>query len=248
MKIIIAKDYSDLSKKAAEIIDKEIKNKPDLILGLATGSTPMGTYEELINRYKGGKLDFSKVSTFNLDEYLGISHNHPNSYHSFMEENFFKHINIDKENINIPNGNPEKVEEYCKGYDDEIESKGGVDLQILGIGGNGHIAFNEPDNELNLGTHVADLTESTIKDNSRFFDSIEEVPKKAITMGLGSIMKSKKIILLASGENKANIIKELLKQDVVSTHNPASLLLLHPDVTVILDEEAAKEYLKESKK
>ena len=244
MKIIIEKNYSDLSKKAADIIEKEIKNKPNLILGLATGSTPVGTYKELIRRHKEEGLDFAKVTTFNLDEYLGIPHDHINSYHYFMYDNLFKHINIDEDNINIPNGNPEDVEEYCKSYDEDIEKQGGIDLQILGIGENGHIAFNEPDDKLYLGTHITDLTESTIKANARFFDSIEEVPKKAITMGLGSIMKSKKILLLANGKNKANIIRELLKDDVVSTHNPASLLLLHPDVTIILDEESASEYLK----
>lgn len=244
MKIIIEKNYSDLSKKAADIIETEIKNKPDLILGLATGSTPIGTYKELIRRHKEEGLDFARVTTFNLDEYLGIPHDHINSYHYFMYDNLFNNINIYEDNINIPNGNPENVEEYCKSYDEDIEKQGGIDLQILGIGENGHIAFNEPDDKLYLGTHVTDLTESTIKANARFFDSIEEVPKKAITMGLGSIMKSKKILLLANGKNKANIIRELLRDEVVSTHNPASLLLLHPDVTIILDEESASEYLK----
>ncbi|MEY8303753.1 glucosamine-6-phosphate deaminase [Anaerosalibacter bizertensis] len=244
MKIIIEKNYSDLSKKAADIIEKEIKNKPNLILGLATGSTPVGTYKELIRRHKEEGLDFAKVTTFNLDEYLGIPHDHINSYHYFMYDNLFKHINIDEDNINIPNGNPENVEEYCKSYDEDIEKQGGIDLQILGIGENGHIAFNEPDDKLYLGTHITDLTESTIRANARFFDSIEEVPKKAITMGLGSIMKAKKILLLANGKNKANIIGKLLKDEVVSTYNPASLLLLHPDVTIILDEESASEYLK----
>lgn len=244
MKIFIEKNYTDLSKRVADIIESEMKEKSNLVLGLATGSTPVGTYEELIKRYKEEGLDFSKITTFNLDEYLGIPHDHVNSYHYFMEENFFKSINIDNDKINIPNGNPENVEEYCKAYDKKIENQGGIDIQILGIGENGHIAFNEPDDKLYLGTHVTDLTESTIKANSRFFDSIDDVPKKAITMGLGSIMKSKKILLLASGKNKANTIKKLLKDGVVSTHNPASLLLLHPDVTIILDEEAAEEYMK----
>lgn len=240
MEIIIKKDYSDLSKEASRLIELEIKNNPNLILGLATGSTPLGTYKELIKKHKESNLDFSKITTFNLDEYLGISHDHPNSYYYFMYENFFKHININNENINIPNSNPENLEKYCKNYDKKIQELGGIDLQILGIGENGHIAFNEPNSEeLHLGTHVTNLTESTIKANSRFFNSIEEVPKQAITMGLGSIMKSKKILLLASGKNKAPIINKLLGLKAISTKNPASILLLHPNITIILDEEAS---------
>ncbi len=242
MKIIIEKDYDGLSKKTAEIIKEEINRKPNLILGLATGSTPVGTYEELIKMHKEENLDFSKVTTFNLDEYIGLSPEHPNSYHIYMEENLFNHINIEKENTHVPNGEAEDIEEYCKNYDKGIEELGGIDLQILGIGENGHIAFNEPAEELTLGTHVTGLTESTINANSRFFDSIEEVPKTAITMGLGSIMKAKKIILLASGKNKAQVIKELLKEEYTTTSIPATMLLLHPDVTVILDEEAASKH------
>lgn len=245
MKIIIEKDYESLSTTAANIIKEEIEKKEDLLLGLATGSTPIGTYKELIRLHKEEGLDFSKVVTFNLDEYLNIPYTNPNSYHYFMEENLFKHINIPKDNIHIPDGNAEDVEKFCREYDKKIEDCGGIDLQILGIGENGHIAFNEPDDELYLGTHITGLTESTIKANSRFFDSIDEVPKKAITMGIGSIMKAKKILLLANGEKKAPVICELLKQEKVSTRIPASLLLLHPDVVVILDELAAKNYLKE---
>ncbi|MCF6466173.1 glucosamine-6-phosphate deaminase [Clostridium sp. Cult2] len=240
MKVIIKKDYLDLSKEASNLIELEIKNNPKLVLGLATGSTPLGTYKELIKKHIECGLDFSEITTFNLDEYLDICHDDSNSYHYFMYENFFNHININSENIYIPNGKPENVEDYCKNYDNKIQELGGIDLQILGIGENGHIGFNEPNSEeLYLGTHITDLTESTIKANARFFNSMEEVPKKAITMGLGSIMKSKKIILLASGKKKAQIIKKLLSYNAISTKIPASILLLHPNITIILDEEAA---------
>ncbi|WP_077367040.1 glucosamine-6-phosphate deaminase [Anaerosalibacter sp. Marseille-P3206] len=243
MKIIIKKDYEELSKVAASIIGDELKSNPNMVLGLATGSTPIGTYNELIRMHKEEALDFSKVVTFNLDEYLNIPYSNPNSYHYFMEDNLFKHINVKAENIHIPDGNAENVEKFCIEYDKKIEETGGIDLQILGIGENGHIAFNEPAPTLPLETNITELTESTINANSRFFDSIDEVPKKAITMGIGSIMKSKKILLLANGEKKADIIAKILKNKVVTTHIPASLLLLHPDVTIIMDEDAAKGYL-----
>lgn len=238
MELIIEKDYNALSKAAAKIVKEEIENKPNLILGLATGSTPVGLYEELIKMHKESGLDFSKAMSFNLDEYVGIEDNHPNSYRYFMEEALFKHINIDSKNTFVPNGKAENPEKYCKEYDRLIEEKGGIDLQILGIGENGHIAFNEPGEELNLNTSVVELTESTIQANSRFFDSIEEVPKTAISMGIGSIMKAKKIVLLANGKKKADAIKKLLKADKITTNLPASILLLHPNLTIILDEEA----------
>ena len=244
MKIIVKKDYKELSREAANIISNKIKLNPSMILGLATGSTPIGTYEELIRMHNEEGLDFSKIITFNLDEYLKIPYNNPNSYHYFMEDNLFNHVNINTDNIHIPDGNAEDIEEFCIEYDKKIEQAGGIDLQVLGIGENGHIAFNEPAPILSLGTHVTDLTESTIKANSRFFDSIDEVPKKAITMGIGSIMKSKKILLLANGEKKAHIIAKILKEGKITTEIPASLLLLHPDATVIMDEAAAKEYLR----
>lgn len=243
MKIIIKRDYEELSKVAASIIGDEIKSNPCMVLGLATGSTPIGTYNELIRMHKEDGLDFSKIITFNLDEYLKIPYNNPNSYHYFMEDNLFNHINISTKNIHIPDGNAENMEKFCIEYDKKIEEAGGIDLQVLGIGQNGHIAFNEPAPTLPLRTHITGLAESTIKANSRFFDSIDEVPKKAITMGIGSIMKSKKILLLANGEKKAPIIAKILKQNLVTTEIPASLLLLHPDVTVIMDQAAAKEYL-----
>lgn len=238
MKIVVEKNYEDLSKVAANLVREEIEKNPKLVLGLATGSTPEGMYKELIRLHKEEGLDFSKVTTFNLDEYVGIEEEHPNSYHYFMKDILFNHINIDMNNTFIPDGQAENPEEYCKKYDKLIEEKGGIDLQILGIGENGHIAFNEPDEELNVGTSIVGLTESTIEANSRFFDSIDEVPKTAITMGIGSIMKAKKIILLANGKKKANAIKELLKADKITTELPASMLLLHPNLIIILDEEA----------
>lgn len=238
MKLIVEKNYEDLSKRVAEIIKKEIRTNPKTILGLATGSTPIGTYQELIKAHKEEGLDFSKVQTFNLDEYVGLDGEHPNSYRYFMNEEFFKHININLENTHIPNGKVSNLESYCREYDKDIEKAGGIDIQILGIGTNGHIAFNEPADELSVGTSIVNLTDSTINDNSRFFDSMDEVPKTAITMGIGSILKAKKIILLASGKNKAEIMKKLLEEDIVSTNLPASFLLLHPDVTIIVDKEA----------
>lgn len=244
MKIIVEKDYEKMSSKAASLISEAIKKKPDLILGLATGSTPIGTYEELIRMHKEEGLDFSKVTTFNLDEYYGLSPEDDQSYRYFMENTLFKHINIKKENTYVPDGLAKDPNTYGKEYDEKIQKQGGIDIQILGIGRNGHIAFNEPGDELILSTHLTELTKDTIDANSRFFDSIDEVPTKAITMGIGTIMKAKKIILLASGKNKAEIMSELLKQEKVTTNLPASLLLLHPDLIVIMDEEAAELYKK----
>ncbi len=238
MKVIVEKNYDELSKRAANILEKEIRNKPDIVLGLATGSTPIGTYNELIKAHKEYDLDFSKVKTFNLDEYVGLDGEHLNSYRYFMNEKLFDHININKENTYIPNGRVKNLDDYCKEYDNDIDRAGGIDIQILGIGTNGHIAFNEPADRLSVGTSIVNLTESTIKDNSRFFDSMDEVPKTAITMGIGSILKAKKIILLASGKSKAPVMKKLLEENMVTTQLPASFLLLHPDVTIIVDEDA----------
>lgn len=244
MKVIVEKDYKDMSRKAAFFISEAIKEKPNLILGLATGSTPIGAYEELIRMYKEEGLDFSKVITFNLDEYFGLFPEDHQSYRYFMEDILFKYINIKEENTHVPDGLSQNCNEYGRMYDKMIEEKGGIDIQILGIGRNGHIAFNEPAKELMFFTHLTNLTEDTIKANSRFFDSIDKVPRTAITMGLGTIMKAKKIILIANGKNKAEIIRKLLTEDKVTTMLPASLLLLHPDLTVIIDEEAAELYKK----
>ncbi len=238
MKLIIEKDYENISKRAANEILKIVNNKEHSILGLATGSSPVGLYEELIKLNEEKKIDFSKVTTINLDEYIGISNNHPQSYRYFMNDTLFNHINIDKNNTYVPNGNAKDMEAECVGYDKKIRDLGGIDLQLLGIGGNGHIAFNEPDEELVVGTHVTGLTESTIEANSRFFDSIDEVPKKAITMGLGEIMKAKSIILIASGKGKVEAIAKLFSGKI-TTKSPATLLSVHNDVTVIIDEQAA---------
>lgn len=238
MNVIIEKSYEDLSKKAADLLEEEIRRKKDIVLGLATGSTPIGTYKELIKRYKEKDLDFSNVNSFNLDEYIGLDGDNPNSYRYFMDENFFNHINIEKENTTVPNGIAINLEKYVKDYDRMIKNAGGIDVQILGVGTNGHIAFNEPADKLSDGTSVVNLTPSTIKDNARFFDNMADVPKTAITMGIGSILKAKKIILLANGKNKHEVIDKLLNETTIYTQFPVSFLRAHPDVTIIIDEEA----------
>lgn len=238
MKILIEKDYESMSKAASKIFIDAIKAKPDIILGLATGSTPIGMYKEIIKSHKEDGLDLSKVTTFNLDEYVGLSEDHPSSFRYFMNDEFFNHININKANAYVPDGKAENLVEYCKKYDELIEEAGGIDLLLLGIGEDGHIAFNEVGEEFFVGTNIAKLAKSTIEVNSRFFDSIEDVPTTAITVGMGIILKAKKIVLLANGKRKSAVIKELLKGEKVTPKLPVSFLLLHPDVTVIIDEEA----------
>lgn len=239
MKVLIEKDYESMSKVASEIFIEAIKEKPDIILGLATGCTPKGMYREIIKYHREKNLDFSKVRTFNLDEYIGLSHEHPNSYGYYMDQELFNHINIHRKNIHIPDGKAKNLDKYCKEYDQNIEKMGGIDLLLLGIGEDGHIAFNEPADYLSVGTSVVELEDSTIEVNSRFFNSISEVPRTAITMGMGSILKSKKIVLLANGVNKAPVVKRFLNENNADPKLPVSFLLLHPDVTVILDKEAA---------
>ena len=212
------------------------KENPNCILGLATGSSPLGVYNNIINAYKAGEVSFKDVKTFNLDEYVGLEGTHEQSYRYFMNHNLFDHIDINKENTHVPSGT-EDYEEKAKEYDTLIEQAGGIDLQILGIGSDGHIAFNEPGTPFNSLTHVAELAESTIQDNSRFFNSVEEVPTKAVTMGLASIMKAKKIVLIATGANKADAIKGLLL-DVITEDLPCSILRNHPDVTIYVDRDA----------
>lgn len=238
MRVIIAKSYEEMSKIAAREIAKLLYIKPEAVLGLATGSTPEGVYKELIELNNQNKIDFSKAVTYNLDEYKGLSGNHPQSYRYFMNTKLFNHINIDKDKTHVPNGIAADIEKECYVYDEAIEKSGGIDLQLLGIGRNGHIGFNEPSDSLNLNTHLTDLTDDTIKANSRFFESIDEVPTQALTMGLGGIMKAKKILLLASGEKKAEIIAKLVEEKI-STRIPASILQVHPDVLVIIDKGAA---------
>lgn len=237
MRIILCKNYEEISKEAAKLVGGLLALKPDCVLGLATGSTPVGMYENLAEMNKNGEIDFSKVTSYNLDEYYPISPDNDQSYRYFMNVNLFDKVNIDKKNTYVPNGETKNPEEECKNYDALVDSLGGADIQILGIGQNGHIGFNEPDEYLDVNTHVTGLTESTIKANSRFFEKIEDVPTQAITMGIGSILKAKKIILLASGKNKHDAVKQLLDSKI-TTSNPATMLKLHSDVVLICDNEA----------
>jgi glucosamine-6-phosphate deaminase len=209
MKIVIVKDYAQMSKLAADSFAEVINNKPDAVMGLATGSSPIGLYKELIKMNKEGKIDFSKVRSFNLDEYYKIAPDSDQSYIYFMKQNLFDHINIKPENINIPNGMAPDADAESVAYDKKIEAAGGIDIQILGAGVNGHIGFNEPEDALYFGTHRTELQESTIEANARFFSSAADVPKSALTMGVGHIMQAKKIVMVLSGENKRDVFKAL---------------------------------------
>lgn len=237
MKIIVTENYQKMSEAAADILAEVIKEKPNCVLGLATGSTPEGMYDVLTEKYERGELDFANVHSVNLDEYFPITPDHPQSYRYFMNKNLFDRVNIDKANTFVPNGNADDIDAECAAYDKRIDAMGGIDIQVLGIGRNGHIGFNEPAELLNSATHLTELTEDTIAANSRFFASADEVPAHAVTMGVGSLFKARKIILLASGESKADAIARML-DGMISTGCPASLLCLHPDVTVICDKEA----------
>lgn len=237
MKIIKAKDYQDMSRKAANIISAQIIMKPDCVLGLATGSTPIGTYDQLIDWYKKGDLDFSQVSSVNLDEYRGLSHTDPQSYYYFMHEHLFKQVNIREEATFVPDGTNPDAEAACAAHEEIIKKLGGIDLQLLGLGNNGHIGFNEPSEAFEKETHCVDLTESTIQANSRFFDSIDQVPTQAYTMGIKSIMMAKKILIVANGEGKADIVARAF-WGPVTPDVPASILQMHPNVTVVCDEAA----------
>lgn len=240
MNIIKVKNYKELSMQAAGIVAAQISRKKNTVLGLPTGQTPLGMYQELIKRFRKGEIDFSQVITFNLDEYYGLSPEHPQSYNYYMWQTFFNNINIKKENVFIPDGVTKDVQKECRYYESLIEKKGGIDLQFLGIGDNGHIGFNEPATALNSKTHLVNLSQATIEANSRFFNDIEDVPRKALTMGMGTIMKAKQIILLASGMKKAPAIAKTINGKV-STEVPASLLQLHRDVTIIVDKDAARD-------
>ncbi len=237
MKIYKADDYRGMSRIAANIISAQIILKPDCVLGLATGSTPIGTYEELVERYNKGDLDFSAVTTVNLDEYKGLTKDNDQSYYYFMHHNLFDHVNIPAENINLPDGTEPDSEKECARYEGLIRSLGGADLQLLGLGHNGHIGFNEPADAFDNETHCVDLQESTIEANKRFFASADDVPRQAYTMGIGTIMRAKKILLVASGKDKAEIVKRAFTGPVCP-QVPASILQLHPDVTVVVDAEA----------
>lgn len=237
VRIIIAKDYDDMSRKAANVISAQMISKPNCVLGLATGSTPIGTYAELVRRYENGDLDFSTITTVNLDEYKGITRENDQSYYYFMNDNLFSKVNIDKSRTFLPDGMEPDSEKACREYDAIVASVGGADLQLLGIGHNGHVGFNEPCDEFKKGTHCVNLTESTIKANQRFFASYDDVPKQAYTMGIQTIMSARKILLVASGKDKAQIIKDAFFGPITPKCQ-ASILQLHPDVTVVVDAEA----------
>jgi len=232
MRIIKVKDYEEMSRKAADFIAAQIILKPNTVLGLATGSTPIGTYENLVRLNKDGCVDFSQVTSINLDEYYGLEPTHDQSYRYFMNKHLFSKININPENTHVPNGKADDIDAECRRYDNLIEKSGGIDLQLLGIGHNGHIGFNEPSDEFVPDTHCVSLTESTINANSRFFKSRDEVPRKAITMGIKAIMQAGKVLLIASGEDKKEILKKALFGPV-TPRVPASILQLHRDLTVI---------------
>ncbi len=238
MKIYVMEDYQKLSAKAAQIVSSQVTLKNNTVLGLATGSTPEGMYQKLIEMYDAGSIDFSEVTTFNLDEYLGLDPDHPQSYHYYMHHKFFNYVNIPSQNIHIPPGQENNTAETCRNYEQKIFNAGGIDLQILGIGVNGHIGFNEPAKYLNTQTHVVNLSAETISANSRFFSKGSEVPRQAITMGMGSIMLAQKVILLASGKSKAEAIKETVNGKI-TTEVPASFLQLHHEFILIADKEAA---------
>ncbi len=238
IKIIICENKQEVAKTGAEIFAKAIGNNPKIILGLATGGTPVGMYKELIKMNKEAVVDFSQVSSFNLDEYVGLDINHSQSYRYFMNDNLFNHVNIDKNNTYVPDGKPSNIQESCLSYEGKIKAAGGIGLQLLGIGSNGHIAFNEPGSSKETRTREVDLTETTIKDNARFFENEAEVPKKAVTMGIGTILEAKRIVLLATGENKVDALKRSIKGLQIA-EVPASFLQAHSDCLFIIDKEAS---------
>ena len=235
MRVYQVKDYDAMSRKAANVISAQVIMKPDCVLGLATGSSPIGTYKQLIQWYSQGDLDFSEVKSVNLDEYKGLPRDNDQSYYYFMNHTLFKHININLDNTNVPNGMEPDSEKECLRYENVIAGLGGVDLQLLGLGRNGHIGFNEPDDTFGTITHCVNLTESTI--DKRFFASADDVPKQAYTMGIGTIMKAKKILLIVSGEDKADALAKAVHGPVTPSL-PASILQLHSDVVVVADEAA----------
>ena len=240
MRIYRAKDYDEMSRKAANIIAAQMTLKPDSVLGLATGSTPIGTYRELIAKYSQGDIDFSRIKTANLDEYRGLPRENDQSYYYFMYENLFRHVNIDMANTNIPNGMEPDSDAECARYEKVIESLGGVDLQLLGLGHNGHIGFNEPADHFARMTNCVNLQASTIEANKRFFESADQVPKQAYTMGIKTIMQARKVLMVANGKGKADIVKKAFFGPV-TPEVPASILQMHPDFILVGDEEALSE-------
>ncbi|MBO5845395.1 MAG: glucosamine-6-phosphate deaminase [Clostridia bacterium] len=238
MKVIVTENYEEMSAVATKFFADVISAKPDCVLGLATGSTPVGMYNNLTAAYNEGKLDFSKVKSVNLDEYYPLAPDNDQSYRYFMNKNLFDRVNIDKANTYVPNGLAADPDAACREYEANIDALGGIDIQVLGIGRNGHIGFNEPSEDgLFCDTHLTGLTQNTIEANARFFESINDVPKAALTMGIGSVFKARRIIILASGVEKADAIKKMVS-GMISTMCPASMLTLHPDVTVICDKAA----------
>jgi len=239
MRIIIADDYEDMSKMAANIVRSQVVVKPDAVVGLSTGGTPLGMYRNLIKLYENEEVDFSEVSIFNLDEYCNLSRENPHSYYYYMKHNFIDYINVKKENTYIPNGIAEDPEEECRNYEKLIKNKGGIDLQVLGIGVNGHIGFNEPNVNFEADTHLVRLDELTIQSNSRFFDSNNEVPATAISVGIKTILQSRMLVLLANGEKKADAIYKTVKGKICP-EVPSSILQLHPNAILIIEKNAAK--------
>ena len=237
MRLIRAKNYQDASRKVANIISAQVILKPDCVLGLATGSSPVGAYQQLIKWYEKGDLDFSQVRTVNLDEYVGLGEKDEQSYVAFMRQNLFDHINIDPKNTPLPNGLELDAAKQCAEYDNLIHSLGGVDLQLLGIGHNGHIGFNEPSDTFVKGTHCVDLTQQTIEANARFFENEDQVPKQAYTMGILDILQAKRVVMIVTGESKAQILKDAFCGPV-RTEVPASIMQMHPDFTLVADEAA----------
>jgi glucosamine-6-phosphate deaminase len=244
MLVIIKKNYDEVSKEAADMVADLIRRKPNCVLGFATGGTPLGLYKELIRMHKEEGLDFSKVTTFNLDEYVGLPPEHPQSYHFFMWENLFKYVNVDPRYVHIPQGMAKDINEFCNWYEERIKYYGGIDLQILGIGANGHIAFNEPGSSLGSRTRIKTLQKETRWDNKRFFERQEEVPKYAITMGVGTIMDSKALLLLASGKSKADAIKATVEGPITALY-PATIVQMHRKAFIICDEGAGSALSKE---
>ncbi len=238
MEFIVAKNYEEMSRKAADVIAELVARKPSCILGLATGSTPEGLYAQLVKDCQEGKISFKDVSTYNLDEYRGLENDHPQSYHYFMEQHLFNHVNIDLAATHVPDGSNPDAAAACADYEAAIKASGGVDLQLLGLGHNGHIGFNEPADTFAKETNCVELTRSTIEANSRLFDHIDEVPTQAYTMGIGTIMRAAKILVVANGQGKAQIVRDAFFGPV-TPQVPASILQFHPDVTVIVDEAAA---------
>lgn len=247
MRLIETADYQEMSRKAAAFIEAAIAEKPDLILGLATGGTVTGTYEQLIRDFRSGKVTFQRAASFNLDEYEGMRKEDRNSYHYYMEENFFKHVDFQKGKNHLPDGMAQDMEEACREYDRLMEEYGGIDLQLLGIGENGHIGFNEPGTPFETKTHLVRLTPSTKAANARYFNSAEEVPDRAVTMGIASILKSRQILLLASGIKKADILKKLADKEVTEDI-PATVLKQHSNVVIIADKDALSKLTEEQKK